>query len=161
MRCKAGTDMPTFIVHLHGVTFSNPDGSSRQDVIAQCRPGQKLVLRAEPENTYDRHAVAVMDSNERQLGYLPSDARDSSCRRAPLRPPPRRLESHRSCSQRRRATYSCMRSASAFPQRARRAQSRLRVSSCQTCSSGSPPSGRGPWCLRPTLLDHCPSTSPG
>jgi tetratricopeptide (TPR) repeat protein len=70
--------VPTFLVHLHGVSFLNDDKSSRQTLVARCRSGDRLVLRAEPENPYDRHAVAVLNESGQQLGYLPSDARDSS-----------------------------------------------------------------------------------
>src|SRR6266540_4303672 len=68
----------TFFVHVHGVSFQNNDKSSRQELVARCRSGDNLVLRAEPQNPYDRHAVAVLNSSMQQLGYLPSDARDSS-----------------------------------------------------------------------------------
>jgi len=68
----------SFIVHLRGVTYPNDDGSSRQTAIAKCVIGERLVLRAEPHNPHDRHAVAVFNVSGAQLGYLPSDARDSS-----------------------------------------------------------------------------------
>lgn len=67
----------TLLVNLHGVSYENADGSSRQELIEILRPGETLTLRAEPMNPHDRHAVAVF-SNKGQLGYLPSDARDSS-----------------------------------------------------------------------------------
>lgn len=68
----------TFIVHLHGVSYANEDGSSRQELVARCRPGDRLTLVAEPANPHDRNAVAVRNAAGEQLGYLPSDARDAS-----------------------------------------------------------------------------------
>lgn len=68
----------TFVVKLRGASFTNADGTHRQILIAQCRNGQTLALRAEPENPHDRHAVAVFNSHGLQLGYLPSNARDAS-----------------------------------------------------------------------------------
>jgi hypothetical protein len=72
------SDDRTFVVHLQGGSYQNTNGASRQIYLAQCRRGEELVLRGEPENPHDRHAVAVFDRQGRQLGYLPSDARDSS-----------------------------------------------------------------------------------
>lgn len=68
----------TFVVRLRGGTHSNEDGTDRQRLIAECEAGSALKLRPEPENPHDRHAVAVLDAKDRQLGYLPSDARDAS-----------------------------------------------------------------------------------
>ena len=68
----------TFVVHLRGVSFANADGSERQPLIAACRNGEQLILRAEPSNPHDRHAVDVLNSQGQQLGYLPSDARNAS-----------------------------------------------------------------------------------
>jgi HIRAN domain-containing protein len=68
----------SFVVRVHGVSFENEDGSSRQELVAQCRSGDPLTLRAEPDNPHDRHAVAVLNAKGEQLGYLPSDARDAS-----------------------------------------------------------------------------------
>ena len=68
----------TFFVRLRGGSFQNADGTQRQELIANCRDGDRLLLRAEPDNPHDRHAVAVLNAQGQQLGYLPSDARDSS-----------------------------------------------------------------------------------
>jgi hypothetical protein len=72
------SESSTFIVRLRGGSSTNEDGSQRQALLAECNPGDALALRAEPTNPHDRHAVAVLDTNGRQLGYLPSDARDAS-----------------------------------------------------------------------------------
>jgi hypothetical protein len=54
-----------------GVTFANPDGTSRQELISQCKKYQPLRLVAEPENPYDRDAVRIETMHGSQLGYLP------------------------------------------------------------------------------------------
>jgi HIRAN domain. len=68
----------TFVVRLRGGSYENTDGSHRQELVAECRPHDQLHLKAEPDNPHDRHAIAVFDRHNRQLGYLPSDARDAS-----------------------------------------------------------------------------------
>ena len=68
----------TFVVQLRGASFANTDGTNRQVLLAQCRNDESLILRAEPNNPHDRHAVAVLNAHGLQLGYLPSDARDAS-----------------------------------------------------------------------------------
>jgi hypothetical protein len=67
-----------FIVHLRGSSYPNADGTERQQLVARCHAGEQLKLLAEPDNPHDRHAVAVLNSQGQQLGYLPSDARDAS-----------------------------------------------------------------------------------
>jgi len=51
-----------------GVTYDNPDGSSRQAIIARCRLGEQLILEAEPDNQHDPNAVKVLRTNGQQLG---------------------------------------------------------------------------------------------
>src|SRR4051794_11866836 len=59
-----------------GVTFDNPDGSSRQSLIRQLRRGEAVELVRDVENKYDRYAIAVHTSSGAQLGFLPAgDAR--------------------------------------------------------------------------------------
>jgi hypothetical protein len=67
-----------FIVRLRGSSYANADGTERQQLVARCHTGEQLKLLAEPDNPHDRHAVAVLNSQGQQLGYLPSDARDAS-----------------------------------------------------------------------------------
>lgn len=68
----------SFIVRLRGTSYVNSDLTERQQLIAHSRVGELLTLRAEPNNPHDRHAVAVLNSQGQQFGYLPSDARDAS-----------------------------------------------------------------------------------
>jgi hypothetical protein len=59
-----------FFTKVVGVTNKNEDGSSRQTVIARCRPLEKLVLVHEDENPVDSNAIAVRRQNGEQMGYL-------------------------------------------------------------------------------------------
>jgi hypothetical protein len=52
-----------------GVTKKNDDGSKRQEILKKCKSGDILTLKREPENKYDRNAIAVFRDTE-QLGYL-------------------------------------------------------------------------------------------
>ena len=49
----------SIIAYVIGVTYSNADGSSRQEIIGNCRKGDKLILLREPSNPYDINAVKV------------------------------------------------------------------------------------------------------
>lgn len=54
-----------------GVSFKNPDGSSRQEKVALLQKGDTLALVREPKNKYDKNAIAVrLTARGRQLGYL-------------------------------------------------------------------------------------------
>lgn len=64
-----------FKTSIVGVTKQNGDGSDRQALLAQCRPGTALQLVREPSNPYDQWAVAVYNSTCQQLGYLPAGDR--------------------------------------------------------------------------------------
>lgn len=52
-----------------GVSFTNEDGVKRQDVIANLRVNDMVMLQREPANQYDTNAVAVM-SLYGQVGYV-------------------------------------------------------------------------------------------
>lgn len=71
------TDMnQEFFTKVAGVTYQNADGSLRQDIIKELHKvwrsevAVKFTLRREPYNPYDQNAVAVLDSQGRQVGYL-------------------------------------------------------------------------------------------
>ncbi|NMB23948.1 MAG: hypothetical protein GX986_00275 [Firmicutes bacterium] len=53
-----------------GVTRNNPDGTSRQELLAQCQIGQSLKLVREPDNSVDENAIMVLTMDGKQLGYL-------------------------------------------------------------------------------------------
>jgi hypothetical protein len=58
-----------FFEKIHGVTFNNDDGSSRQRVISRCKVGEELEIIPEPTNRFDRGAMKVCRKNGEQLGY--------------------------------------------------------------------------------------------
>ena len=55
-----------------GVTFENEDGRKRQQIISQCKVGERLILIPDPTNKYDEDAVKVCRSNGEQIGHLNS-----------------------------------------------------------------------------------------
>ena len=67
-----------FYSRVAGVSYSNKDGTSRQDYVKKyCKPGLYLVLRPEPDNPEDPEATAVFvrtDKGDLQIGYITSDA---------------------------------------------------------------------------------------
>jgi hypothetical protein len=77
----------TIHTNIRGVSFENPDGASRQQIIrSSCHPGDALLLLREPGNPVDPNAIGVIrvcrGSDGRatfteQLGYLSKEiARD-------------------------------------------------------------------------------------
>src|ERR1700693_2480859 len=52
------------------VTFENEDHVRRQAIIARCRAGDRLMLKPEPGNRFDPHAVAVLTAAGEQIAYL-------------------------------------------------------------------------------------------
>ena len=55
-----------------GVSFKNNDGTDRQAIIGAMTKNSPVILRREPDNTYDRNAVAV-DSIDGQVGDIGKD----------------------------------------------------------------------------------------
>lgn len=49
----------SIIAYVIGVTYRNADGSSRQEIIRNCRKGDELMLLREPSNPYDVNAIKV------------------------------------------------------------------------------------------------------
>ena len=58
----------SIIAYVIGVTYANADGSSRQEIIGNCRKGDELILLREPNNPYDMNAVKVCTL--RKQGFL-------------------------------------------------------------------------------------------
>lgn len=56
-----------------GETFDNEDGSSRQEELARCAPGDAVDLVREPENPHDHMAVAIVTARGIRIGYLRRD----------------------------------------------------------------------------------------
>jgi len=62
-----------FTTRVAGVSFKNPDGVSRQDILRRLRPGHMAVLLRQPDNPKDPDAVAVIDPHYGQFGFIPAD----------------------------------------------------------------------------------------
>lgn len=58
-----------FYYKVVGVTFANPDGTSRQEIISKMQKGNPVSLVREPNNLYDPNAIAVYFGEE-QVGYI-------------------------------------------------------------------------------------------
>ena len=56
-----------------GERFENEDGSSRQEELARCAPGDWLDLVREPKNPHDHMAVAIVTTRGVRVGYLARD----------------------------------------------------------------------------------------
>ncbi len=64
-----------FRTTIAGVTKQNRDGTDRQTLVKTLKPGEELKLVREPDNSYDKYAVAVYRSSGEQLGYVPAGDR--------------------------------------------------------------------------------------
>jgi hypothetical protein len=58
---------------LAGVAERNGDGTSRQELVKNCRIGEPVMLIADPLNKYGRNAITVCRSNGQQLGFIAAD----------------------------------------------------------------------------------------
>lgn len=56
-----------------GAKHKNADGSNRELEIEACTPGELVELLLEPENEFDKHAIAVFSERGVQLGYLSAE----------------------------------------------------------------------------------------
>lgn len=59
--------------HLSGVTFTNPDGSSRREIISRMTDRDTVKFERDPYNPYDSNAVKVIvmqDGQWKQIGFL-------------------------------------------------------------------------------------------
>ena len=59
--------------HLSGVTFANPDGSSRREIISRMTDRDTVKFERDPYNPYDSNAVkvVVMQGGQwKQIGFL-------------------------------------------------------------------------------------------
>jgi len=65
----------TFHTRIAGVTKQNADGTDRQALVKTLRRGETLNLVREPNNPYDKYAIAVFRSSGVQLGYIPAGDR--------------------------------------------------------------------------------------
>lgn len=58
--------------NLAGVSHNNPDGSSRQEIIAGLKPGDYLKIHHDENNSYDKNALRVLTEDGRQIGFIPA-----------------------------------------------------------------------------------------
>lgn len=56
-----------------GEWYDNEDGTSRQDELRRCEPGEIVDLVREPENPHDPLAVAIISIRGIRVGYLRRD----------------------------------------------------------------------------------------
>jgi hypothetical protein len=56
-----------------GAKHKNADGSDRELEIEACTPGELVELVLEPENEFDKHAIAVFSERGVQLGYIAAE----------------------------------------------------------------------------------------
>lgn len=68
-----GTPKRQWLVGLAGESHRNKDGSQRQEVIARCRVGERVLLLREPKNRRDGNAILVCRLDGKGLGYIPAD----------------------------------------------------------------------------------------
>lgn len=68
---KAYEKAHLWLIGLAGESKVNPDGSSRQEELANCRIGEPVLLMREPDNRYDKNAVRVDSCRGVTIGYIP------------------------------------------------------------------------------------------
>lgn len=58
-----------------GTQFPNksPKGPTRLFALELCEPGDPVHLRQEPDNPHDEHAIAVYNSRDMMMGYVPAN----------------------------------------------------------------------------------------
>lgn len=59
-----------FSLPVVGVQYHNEDGSSRQEELRRCEPGEPIWLERQPDNPHDRNAIAVFSDRRVQVGYI-------------------------------------------------------------------------------------------
>ena len=60
-----------------GVSFKNPDNTSRYKVIRSCKVGDEVILEHESGNQYDENAIRVLNSSGGQMGHLPREVAEA------------------------------------------------------------------------------------
>ncbi len=75
--------MREFRTKVVGVTYTNPDGESRQRIIKKCTVGEDILLERQPNNPHDENAIAVRRRNTGdQIGYLSREVAQTLVRQA-------------------------------------------------------------------------------
>ncbi len=65
-------ELKTYTIPVAGESFDNHDGTSRQKIIKSMRLADPVTLLREPDNPYDRNAIAVHHASG-QIGYVSRD----------------------------------------------------------------------------------------
>ena len=73
-------ELETFYTKIRGVAQVNSNGSKRQTLIKHLKIGQPAHCVREPNNPYDKNAIAVYDTENNQLGYFSADLAHSYAR---------------------------------------------------------------------------------
>ncbi len=75
-RNKSATPAPAprsiirdFNTKVVGVTFGNDDGTSRQEIIKSCKPGDDIIFKPVPTEEYP-DAIGVFNKRGQQLGHI-------------------------------------------------------------------------------------------
>jgi hypothetical protein len=65
--------MTSYPIGIVGESFTNEDGSSRQEEIARCQPGEPVTLERDPQNKHDANCVKVISARGVQIGNISRD----------------------------------------------------------------------------------------
>lgn len=65
--------VPSVSLAVVGAAHKNSDGTDRWAEIEQCETAEAVELIAEPENKFDRHAIAVYSCRGVQIGYVSAE----------------------------------------------------------------------------------------
>jgi hypothetical protein len=60
----------TFRTRVVGVTFQNPDGTVRREILNKCKINEYLMLKRDYDNNYDQYAIAVLRKTGEQIGFI-------------------------------------------------------------------------------------------
>lgn len=72
---KNGHSIRDFNTKVVGVTFNNPDGTSRQEIILSCKEGEELEVRHYGDAEFPS-AFGVFKKDGRQLGHISRELAD-------------------------------------------------------------------------------------
>lgn len=77
-----GKGLRSFHTKVAGVSHRNDDGTSRQEIIADCVPLERLLLDHNEQNPHDPNAVRVCRQNGEQIGFLNAGLAEEAVRRS-------------------------------------------------------------------------------
>lgn len=65
--------MAIYPIPLTGESFTNDDGSSRQNELKRCQPNEAVILERQPDNPHDSNAILVRSSRGVGIGFIGKD----------------------------------------------------------------------------------------